>query len=198
MGWFCTGLFLLASAAAAVAAEPSADEIGSVQVYLTPDEAREQAFPQAVRFDTQVLAVPKHLLEAPTDSGFRSFADDSVSVYIARDTTNSAIGYAVIGEEIGKYRPITFLVAVDLQMRVSSVAILVYRESRGGEVRRQRFLRQYRGKDGTDPIRINRDIINITGATLSVRALNAGVRKSLLLLEAVLDRPIKVTTSPEP
>ena len=67
------------------------------------------------------------------------------------------------------------------------MAILVYRESRGGEVRRQRFLRQYRGKDGRDPIRINRDIINITGATMSVRALNTGVRKSLSLLEETFD-----------
>jgi hypothetical protein len=195
-----TGLLLLVAAATATASEPSAteDAIGSVQVFLTPDEARARAFPQAVRFDTLTIQLPTHTQGRLLDRGLGAFADDSVAVYIARDSAAAPVGYAIIGEEIGKYRPITFLVAVDLHLQVSSVAILVYRESRGGEVRRQRFLRQYRGKDGTDPIRINRDIINITGATLSVRALNKGVRKSLLLLEAMLDRPIAVTASPEP
>ena len=64
---------------------------------------------------------------------------------------------------------------------VSGVRILIYRESRGGEVSRKRFLHQYRGKNLDDPIRMNRDIINISGATISVRAVNGGVRKSLAL-----------------
>jgi len=192
MIWCRTGLLLLAAIASATAAEPPAEqptgeEIGSVQVFLYPDEARMQAFAQAASFDTIMFAAPIHLQDELVERGVRSFADDSVAVYIARDSTAAPLGYAIIGEEIGKYRTITFLVAVDLQLQISSVAILVYRESRGGEVRRQRFLRQYRGKDGADPIRINRDIINITGATLSVRALNAGVRKSLLLLEEEFD-----------
>ena len=47
------------------------------------------------------------------------------------------------------------------------VEVLVYRESRGSEVRRSRFLRQYRGKDAGDPVRTNRDIINVAGHRLS-------------------------------
>ena len=60
---------------------------------------------------------------------------------------------------------------------------------RKSEVRRSRFLRQYRGKSSADPIRINRDIINITGATLSVRALNTGIKKQLVLVEAFYGQP---------
>ena len=149
-------------AAATASAEPTPEQIGQMRVYLSPDEALERAYPGAIRFDTHLLAVTDTLQERLHEQGIRGFAGDSVAVYIARDSTDTPLGYAAIGEEIGKYRPITFLVAVDLQLQVSSVAILVYRESRGAEVRRQRFLRQYRGKDGDDPIRINRDIINIT------------------------------------
>ena len=61
--------------------------------------------------------------------------------------------------------------------------MMVYRESRGGEVRRRRFLVQYEGKSLGSPIRINRDIIGVTGATLSVRAMNAGVKKTLGIIE---------------
>ena len=98
--------------------------------------------------------------------------------------------YAALTEEVGKYRPITFMVGVGTDLSIQEVAVLVYRESRGGEVRRTRFLRQYRGKDGEDPIRIDRDIINITGATLSVRALNYGVRKTLALTELIYRDPL--------
>ena len=92
------------------------------------------------------------------------------------------LGYAVVAEEVGKFYPITFLVGVDTDLRVKGVRVLVYRESHGGGVRRIRYLRQYRGKSLSDPIRRHRDIINISGATLSVDALNRGVKKVLFLL----------------
>lgn len=93
------------------------------------------------------------------------------------------MGWAMVTEERGKYRPITFLVGVTPDFRVRDTAIMVYRESRGGEVQRRRFLQQYRGKGSADPIRINRDIVNISGATISVRSVNAGVRKVLAVVE---------------
>jgi Na+-translocating ferredoxin:NAD+ oxidoreductase RnfG subunit len=47
----------------------------------------------------------------------------------------------------------------------------------------KRFNYQYEGKTVLDPIRINKDIINITGATMSVRSVSAGVKRSLVLVE---------------
>ena len=176
------------SASLPAAAEPVDDPIGSVQVFLTPEAALAQAFPAADRFDREALAIPADLRELAAARGERPFAADSTAFYIARDSAGAAQGYALFGDEIGKYRPITYMVATDPELRVTSVAILVYRESRGGEVRRQRFLRQYRGKGLDDPVRINRDIVNITGATMSVRALNTGVRKALLLLDKARER----------
>ncbi|MCB9773359.1 MAG: FMN-binding protein [Nitrospiraceae bacterium] len=38
-----------------------------------------------------------------------------------------------------------------------------------------------KGKNAEDPIRINRDIINISGATMSVRSMSAGVKRALVL-----------------
>jgi hypothetical protein len=167
-------------------AMPSAQEIGAIQVYLTPAEGRARAFPAAVDHEPTVFPVSVSLRAEVQARLGRPFAADSVAVYIARASDGTTLGYTVVADEIGKYRPITFLVAATPDLLVASVAILVYRESRGGEVRRSRFLRQYRGKDADDPIRINRDIVNITGATMSVRALNVGVRRVLLLLESFL------------
>jgi FAD:protein FMN transferase len=74
------------------------------------------------------------------------------------------------------------LIGVDTAHRVAGVQILVYREPRGGEVSREYFLRQYRGKSVGDPIRMNRDIINISGATISVQSVNTAVKKTLALV----------------
>ena len=128
----------------------------------------------------------------------RDFADDSLQVYIAYDRADQVLGRAVVSDEIGKYRPITFMVGLDGDFAVTGAAILVCRESRGGEVRRGRFLRQYRGKSANDPIRINRDIINITGATMSVRALNFGVRKVILLTEGLYGGSAENPVHPPP
>jgi hypothetical protein len=98
------------------------------------------------------------------------------------------VGLGVVAEEVGKYRPFTFLVGATPTLKVQNVEVLVYRESRGGEIQRSRFLRQYRGKDASDPIRLNRDILNIAGATMSVNAMNHGVKRVLLTLEILAAR----------
>ena len=91
-------------------------------------------------------------------------------------------GYAVIIEEIGKSEPITFMVGVDAEGRVSEVALMVFRESRGAEVREPRFTRQFKGKKLESPLRVNQDIMNYTGATLSSEAMARGVKKALALV----------------
>ena len=164
---------------------PTAQQIGTVQVYLTETQARDQIFPDAVAFERRVDLIDSTARAGAGERLGRRVEDDSFAVYIARDAQNRLLGYTAVTEQVGKYRPITFMVGVKPDLSIHEVAVLVYRESRGGQVRRSRFLRQYRGKDSDDSIRINQDIINITGATLSVRALNFGVRKTLALFELV-------------
>ena len=71
---------------------------------------------------------------------------------------------------------------MDADGKITNIAVLVYRESRGGEIAKKRFLYQFLGKSLKNPIRINKDIINITGATMSVQYMCAGVRKVLAVI----------------
>ncbi|MBI5677785.1 MAG: FAD:protein FMN transferase, partial [Planctomycetes bacterium] len=108
----------------------------------------------------------------------RRLYEDGFRTYIGK--RDGAIqGYAIITEEIGKFHPFTFVVGVGTDGKITNIAILVYRESRGGEIAKKRFLYQFMGKSFKNPIRINKDIINITGATMSVQCMCAGVRKVL-------------------
>lgn len=183
-------LALVTGAGAPRAGEPrpSEAEIGSVQVYLTPEEALREIFPEAAATDTVTAVLTPAERTALEKKLGQALPSDTVVVLRPRDAAGARLGYAVIGEEVGKYRPITFMVGADTALRVRNVEVLVYRESRGGEVRTSRFLRQYRGKSPGDAVRTNRDILNIAGATLSVNALNLGVKRILLCLETLAAR----------
>lgn len=91
--------------------------------------------------------------------------------------------YAIITDEMGCFHPITFIMSMKPNGKIEKVSVLIYRESRGKDIIKRRFLLQYKGKSLESPIRINKDIINVTGATTSVRSVNRGVRK----MRAVLD-----------
>lgn len=78
---------------------------------------------------------------------------------------------AWILEEIGKEMPITIGVVVENDV-IQQVKILAYRESRGGEVRYPAYTQQYQGASLQDNYRLSQNIDGITGATLSVWAVN--------------------------
>ena len=154
-------------------------------VYLSTEQALRLAFPSAQTITpADVTLTPEQQQRAAAMAGGPVPAAGPWTIYTAT-AGEQLLGRAVVMEEIGKYEPITFLVAAGPDGRVLDVLILVYRESRGGEVRRPNFLRQYRGKAAQDPIKVSQDIVNITGATLSARAVSVGVRRALALFSVV-------------
>jgi hypothetical protein len=81
------------------------------------------------------------------------------------------------------------MVGVDSEGSCTNVELLVFREAKGSEVGKKRFNSQYEGKTVSDPIRINKDIINISGATMSVRSISAGVKRVLVLVDEFYLKP---------
>ena len=81
-------------------------------------------------------------------------------------------------EETGKEELITagFVVA---DGRIDHVRVLVYRESRGQEVRQSSFLGQFKDARLKEGDRLDRDIDGIVGATLSVGAMERMARLAL-------------------
>jgi len=157
-------------------------ELGSIDVYLTEEEALKILFPKAQKIQAEELRLtPDQKVQIQDRIGWK-FPEESFRAFKA-ETDGTADGYAVIQETIGKHRPITYIVGITPQGKVFDVEIMVYRESKGSEVRRKRFNAQYEGKTAQDPISINKDIINITGATMSVRSVSAGVKRALVLVE---------------
>lgn len=154
-------------------------------VFLKEAEAPKAVFPEATSFDRKVIASSAELREMIGRRMGRtktSLWEDSYTTFLAKKA-DQILGYGVIVEEIGKHRPITFIVGVEKDGKIRDIAVMVYREPYGGEVRDKRFLAQYEGKDPRAPLLPHRDIVNITGATLSVEAIGRGVKKAMAIVE---------------
>ncbi len=100
---------------------------------------------------------------------------------------------AWILEEIGKELPITVGVAVD-DHAIAAIRVLVFRESRGWEIRHGFFTDQFRDARLNADKQLDRHIDGISGATLSVRAMKKLARLALYLDAAT--RQDDVTPTP--
>jgi len=152
-----------------------------LQTYLTEEQALTLVFPECDEIVTDYYVMTSEEKNNLEKLLARRLYEDGFKVYIGKKK-GVIQGYAIITEEIGKFHPFTFIVGVTPNGKINNVAVLVYRESRGGEIARKRFLYQFIGKSLKNPIRINKDIINVTGATMSVQYMCAGVRKVLAVI----------------
>jgi Na+-translocating ferredoxin:NAD+ oxidoreductase RnfG subunit len=164
------------------AGAPAASE---AEIYLSIESAPRTIFPDAdsvERKDIQVDDNFRDRMQALIGRDEPSIWEPFYISFIARKS-GQVIGYAVICEEIGKHDPITFIVGTGTGGKVKDVAIMMYREARGGEVRYPGFVKQFRDKNLDNPVKHRRDIRNVTGATMSSRAMAVGVRKALAFLQ---------------
>jgi thiamine biosynthesis lipoprotein ApbE len=152
------------------------------QVYLTEEQALREVFPHCDEILFNVIPLTKEEKSQFQNRLRRKIYEDFFVVYMGIKS-GEVTGYAIITEEIGKFHPYTFIVSTDTKGKISKIAILVYRESRGAEIRKKRFLYQFKGKSLKNRIRINKDIINISGATMSVVTMCKGVKKILAVID---------------
>ncbi len=90
-----------------------------------------------------------------------------------------AVGTIVMLEVTGQTLPITFAVGVRTDQTLQDVQVMVYREPYGKEINERRFRVQFKGKKASDPLRVDRDIAAVSGATISSRSAAYAARKGL-------------------
>jgi len=163
-------------------------ETAIADIFLSEDEGLKIMLPKSERIRKDVIKLsPEKKTRIEERIGWK-FPEESFDVYIG-ETGDHIDGYALVQNTIGKHKAMTYMVGIDNKGHVSDVELLIFRESRGSEIRQKRFNAQYEGKTVNDPVRINRDIINISGATMSVRSMSAGVKRVLVLIDEFYLKP---------
>lgn len=97
------------------------------------------------------------------------------------------IGTVFVDNVKGKARPITYLMAFDMQGAIVGLEILRYRESHGGEIQSPMFREQFKGKSHRNALTLGKDIRNISGATISSRAVTRGAHALATLMTYLLE-----------
>jgi hypothetical protein len=146
--------------------------------YMSVAEAQKAAFADAGEF----RALPPLEAAVAADLGAPGW---SPQMFEAR-TGEQRLGWLIVDRVIGKAELITYALALDASGAVKSLEILEYRETHGGEVRLPAWRKQFVGKTAKEPVRLDNDIKNISGATLSSRHITEGVHRLLQLHERVL------------
>ncbi len=145
--------------------------------YMTVEQAQRSAFAQATQFVRVAPAIDA--------AAFGVQAGWKPLIWRVQNGSD-LLGWFFEDAVIGKSELITYALALDASGKVISLEVLDYRESHGGEVRLAGWRKQFVGKTASDPVALDRDVRNISGATLSCRHLTEGVRRLLQLYAHVL------------
>ncbi|HHT90468.1 MAG: RnfABCDGE type electron transport complex subunit G [Bacillota bacterium] len=104
-------------------------------------------------------------------------------IYQGVDDQGRVVGYAFVGEANGYGGVIRVLVGVDQATdQILAIKILDHTETAGlgSRIEEQSFRQRFVGKTVEDPIAINQDIDNISGASVSARAVAEAVRRGFV------------------
>ena len=156
--------------------------------YLTVDEARKLCFPSADKFEEQTVRFTpeqKKAIEKKSGVKVRNLGN---RFHIARQGTN-VLGVLVVDHVLGKHEIIDYAVAITPAGGVAQVEILEYRESHGMEIRGEKWREQFKGKTAGSKLKLNDDIYNISGATISCRQITDGVKRVLATYDLVRPLP---------
>jgi Na+-translocating ferredoxin:NAD+ oxidoreductase RnfG subunit len=162
---------------------------------LTKEEALKEVFPSdfQVKVETkdlspQVIEKVKERLGGQLEffqEGSQSApveATTKIDFYFA-EQNGVKKGVAIIDVEPGKWGPVEFMVAMDTEAQVRRVRVMSYQEIRGRPIAQASFMNQYRGKTSTSALEVGRDIVGISGATISSRAATFAVKKCIVMYE---------------
>jgi FMN-binding domain len=174
MLWKPNSLLIIGLAAA------SAPIIAQAKIYVSIEQAQRVLYPNKSLTKNPIIITDDLQDRMRSASSIRHpFKGDRIW-----KTTEG--GWFIVDEVVGKHEMITYAVALSPSGAVTGIEILNYVESYGYEVAEVHWRNQFIGKIAADPIKLNKDIQNIGGATLSCKHLTDGVKRVAVLYDLAL------------
>ena len=154
--------------------------IAQAKIYISIEQAQKILFPSQSLTKTPIIITDELQEKMRLASSIRyPFRGDRI-------WKTSDGSWLIIDEVIGKHEMITYAVALSASGSVLGLEILEYVESYGYEVAEVDWRKQFVGKTAKDPIKLNQDIQNIGGATLSCKHITDGVKRVTSLYDLSL------------
>jgi FMN-binding domain len=148
--------------------------------YLTVDQAQRAIFPGKSFNAAPVKLTTAQRKAIQQASGIRVLRDEQ---QVWRVTGG---GWFIVDEVVGKHEFITYAAGLNADGSVKQIEILDYRETYGDQIRDEKWRAQFVGKTSKSTLKLESDIKNISGATLSCRHITDGVKRLLAFYEIAL------------
>jgi Na+-translocating ferredoxin:NAD+ oxidoreductase RnfG subunit len=165
---------------------PAADAAPAYAVqYQTLAQAQKLLFPDAVQFvRADVMMTDAVKLQIEKVSGVR--VRNKLQQVWRAETGDKVLGWFVLDEVIGKHEFITYAVALLPDGAVKNIDILEYRETHGSEIKNDKWRAQFIGKTNDNAFKLDDDIKNISGATLSCKNISNGVKRIVATFQVAM------------
>jgi Na+-translocating ferredoxin:NAD+ oxidoreductase RnfG subunit len=155
------------------------------QDYLTDIQAQKSLFPDAEVFQPMLVK----LSESQRDkikalSGLRQRWEEQKVWRVEK--AGKQQGWFIVDDVVGKHEFITYGIGLSLDGHVIGIEIISYRETKGDQIREANWRKNLVGKTLSDPFKLDEDVPNISGATLSCRNVMDGVKRVLALQKVAL------------
>lgn len=153
--------------------------------YQTLEQAQQALFPQAAQFVRADIIITPELRQKIEKASNVRVRNTLQQVWRA-EAGGKTLGWFVLDEVIGKHEFITYVVALLPDGEVKGIDILDYRETHGSEIKNEKWRAQFIGKKEGDDFKLDEDIKNISGATLSCKNISNGVKRIVATFQVAM------------
>lgn len=150
------------------------------KVYLSAEQAKQILFPDT-ELEPVAISLTKEQSKAIKKASKVRVRQADLQVWRTPDNH-----WFILDQVIGKHENIDMAFALSSEGKVLGMEILTYRESYGHEIRWPKWRAQFHGRDKSEHLKLEKQIKNISGATLSCRHVTDGVNRWVHTWDLVL------------
>lgn len=150
--------------------------------YPTYQESQKNFFGSSAIFVPSQFTLNDEQVERVENSSKVRVRDPKLNAWKVEQNGHQT-GWFIIDRVIGKHELITYSIALDMNHKVKGIEVLDFKESYGEQIHELQWRVQFIGKTLQDPLKLNGDIRNISGATLSCKNVTNGVKRVLATMD---------------
>lgn len=166
---------------AAVIAAPA---LAAAKIYVQVEQAQQMIFPG------QKLTQRPIVLADDIRSKMQELSSVREPFKSERIWRTDKGDWFIVDEVVGKHEMVKYALGINADGTIKQIEILEYVESYGYEVGEVAWKQQFYGKNSSATFKLNQDIKNISGATLSCKHLTDGVKRLMVMYDLAL-KPLK-------
>jgi Na+-translocating ferredoxin:NAD+ oxidoreductase RnfG subunit len=156
--------------------------VAHAETYLSQEQALESLFP-GEKFARKEIDLSSEDVKKIEDASGETVRAKQVVAWVG-----SRKNVVIVDQALGKHEFITYVVGITPAKKVKGIEILEYRESYGSQIRGEAWRKQFEGKDASASLKLGKDVVNISGATLSCAHVTSSVRRVLHTYDTIAGR----------